>query len=336
MKLTALSLVGFAFLAGCSPGSSPMDPAPVGGGGGSEQQPTSWPGASAPPQERQAYPIVLVHGLDGFKNIGPINYFNGVADALSKDGHQVFVPQVAAYNSSEVRGAQLLTFVKDVLAQTGANKVNLLCHSQGGLDCRYVATKLATQVASVTTVSTPHHGTPIADIVEGDLPGPLQDATHTFLDLIGAVLSGGAMDQNAKAALATMSTKGAEAFNAKYLDQPGVAYYSLAGRANNSRGGDACATSNPAPFISKYDTIAVAAGIELTPSALIIEKSFDPPPTNDGLVPAPSARWGTFLGCVPADHLGEMCHIPEGTAGSGIDCVALYRDLASFLVARGY
>src|SRR4051794_3950070 len=174
MKLTTFALLGYAFVTGCAPAPTPtMEPGGV-GGGGPDQQPTSWPGASAPTQERVAYPFVLAHGLDGFKNIGPFNYFNGVADALSKDGHQVFVPQVAAYNSSEVRGAQLQAFVEDVLSQTGADKVNLICHSQGGLDCRYVASKMAAHVASVTTIATPHRGTPIADIVEGDLPGPLQ------------------------------------------------------------------------------------------------------------------------------------------------------------------
>jgi triacylglycerol lipase len=313
-----------------------MDPAPIGGGGGGDQQPSDWPNAAPPTQARGAYPIVLVHGLDGFKNIGPLNYFNGVADALSKEGHQVFVPQVASYNSSEVRGAQLLTYVEDVLAQTGAEKVNLLCHSQGGLDCRYVANKLPARVASVTTIAAPHHGTPIADIVEGDLPGPLQDATHALLDLIGAVVSGGQMDQNAQAALQALSSKGTEAFNAKYPDQPGVAYYSIAGRASNSLGGDACGTSTPAPFITKYDQITTGAGIELMPSSLIIQKSFDPPPSNDGLVPSASARWGIFLGCIPADHLGEMCHIPQGSAGSGVDCVQVYRDIATYLVAHGF
>src|SRR5262249_43999298 len=142
-------------------------------GGGTDRPPTMWPrGSDQPAPTRQPYPFILVHGLDGFKNVGPVEYFIGVAEALKADGHPVFVPQVDAYNSSDVRGAELQSFVENVLMQTGAAKVNLICHSQGGLDCRWVASNIGDRIASVTTIATPHHGTPLADIAEGDLPGP--------------------------------------------------------------------------------------------------------------------------------------------------------------------
>ena len=32
------------------------------------------------------YPIVLVHGLFGFDNIGPVEYFYGIPSALRADG----------------------------------------------------------------------------------------------------------------------------------------------------------------------------------------------------------------------------------------------------------
>jgi triacylglycerol lipase len=104
---------------------------------------TTWPsGHDTPPPLHRAYPIVLAHGFSGFHNIGPLNYFYGVQDALSKDGHEVYVTQVDPYNSSEVRGAELQQQVEDILAKTGSPKVNLVCHSQGALDCRYVANQL--------------------------------------------------------------------------------------------------------------------------------------------------------------------------------------------------
>jgi len=62
------------------------------------------------------YPIVLAHGLDGFKNIGPLTYYYGVSDMLKREGHDVYTSVVDPYNSSEVRGAQLKTFVDGVLA----------------------------------------------------------------------------------------------------------------------------------------------------------------------------------------------------------------------------
>src|SRR2546428_5344478 len=58
------------------------------------------------------YPIVLVHGLFGFDAIGPVDYWYGIPAALRADGAQVYVTQVSASNSTEVRGEQLLTQVK--------------------------------------------------------------------------------------------------------------------------------------------------------------------------------------------------------------------------------
>jgi hypothetical protein len=69
-----------------------------------------------------------------------LDYFYGIPDALRQgDGAKVFVAQVSAANSTEVRGEQLLAQVKTILAVTGASKVNLVGHSHGGPTTRYVA-----------------------------------------------------------------------------------------------------------------------------------------------------------------------------------------------------
>ena len=47
--------------------------------------------------------------------------------------------QVSATQSSELRGEQLLRQVQQVIAITGAEKVNLIGHSHGGPTIRYVA-----------------------------------------------------------------------------------------------------------------------------------------------------------------------------------------------------
>ena len=78
------------------------------------------------------YPIVLVHGLFGFDSILGIDYWYRIPEALRADGAQVFVTQVSATNATEVRGEQLLTQVKQILAITGASKVNLIGHLHGG------------------------------------------------------------------------------------------------------------------------------------------------------------------------------------------------------------
>ncbi len=54
------------------------------------------------------YPIVLVHGLFGFDTLAGVDYFFGIPHSLTKDGAKVYVAQVSATNSSEVRGSNCL------------------------------------------------------------------------------------------------------------------------------------------------------------------------------------------------------------------------------------
>lgn len=65
------------------------------------------------------HPIVLVHGLFGFDSVLGIDYFYGIPDALRQSGAKVYVAQVSAANSTEVRGEQLLAQVKNILALSG-------------------------------------------------------------------------------------------------------------------------------------------------------------------------------------------------------------------------
>ncbi|MEK6396425.1 MAG: alpha/beta fold hydrolase, partial [Burkholderia gladioli] len=105
------------------------------------------------------YPVILVHGLSGTdKFAGVIDYWYGIQSDLQSHGAQVYVANLSGFQSDDGpngRGEQLLAYVKQVLAVTGATKVNLIGHSQGGLTSRYVAAVAPQLVASVTTIGTP-------------------------------------------------------------------------------------------------------------------------------------------------------------------------------------
>src|SRR5690606_800467 len=111
------------------------------------------------------YPIVLVHGLFGFVSLFWIDYFSDIPDHPRSGGAKVFVAQVSAANSTEVRGEQLLAQVRNILAVTGASKVNLIGHSHGGPTARYVAGVAPQLVASVTSVGGVNRGSRVADVV---------------------------------------------------------------------------------------------------------------------------------------------------------------------------
>jgi triacylglycerol lipase len=331
-------VAGFLTVAGCSASTSTQMPG-TGGNAGTPRGETNWPEPSAtPPSVHKPYPIVLAHGFSGFHNIGPLNYFYGVQDALSKDGHLVFVTQVDPYNSSEVRGAELLTQVQQILGETGSPKVNLICHSQGAPDCRYVANQLGDKIGAAVLVAGVNRGDYVADVAAGIIQGPTADAVQLLLSLFGSTVldPGGSPDTNAQAAIAQLTTPGMAAFNAKYPDDPHVSYFSIGGRTENGGGDEDCGTPTEAPFIGKYDQMHGPVNALLSGTAQLIDGMSSPPPTNDGLVTVASAKWGTFLGCVPADHLAEVCQIGGQSSGSDYNCVTMYRDIADWLVARGF
>ena len=280
------------------------------------------------------YPIVLVHGMAGFKNIGPIDYFYGVADALRKEGHDVYVSTADPLNTSEIRGAQVKTFVDGVLASTHKAKVNLIGHSQGGFDVRYVASLEGDHIASVTTIASPMLGDPIADIATGAISGDTQSVLGAVLNLYGAVMG---YTSDVKSQLAELTTAGAKDFFTKFPDDPHVIYYSIAGRSSGQMGDVDCASSTPAPFVSRWD----GSIDQLNPALAIPGAVLDgmkPRPVHDGMVTVGSARHGIFLGCIPADHLGEVGQ-PVGQAagpGNSFDYLQFYRDLAAYLVAHGH
>src|SRR5215470_4960520 len=112
------------------------------------------------------YPIVLAHGLAGFDQLfGVVDYWFGIESALEDGGANVFVTSVAPLNTPQARGEELIDQIETIVAITGKPKVNLIGHSQGGIDVRYVAAVRPDLVASVTTVGSPHKGADLADFL---------------------------------------------------------------------------------------------------------------------------------------------------------------------------
>src|SRR5699024_10395633 len=113
------------------------------------------------------YPIVLVNGLFGFDKLAGVDYWYEIPQELRRSGAEVYVAQVAAANSTEIRGEELARQVENILAATGAGKVNLIGHSHGGPTIRYVASVYPQYVASATSVGGVNWGSRDADVIEG-------------------------------------------------------------------------------------------------------------------------------------------------------------------------
>lgn len=94
-----------------------------------------------------------------------LHYFRGIRSHLKANGFEVYHTDVSFAGGVERRAADLKRGIGRVLAGSRASKVHVIAHSMGGLDTRYAVARLgmADRVASLTTVGTPHHGSPYAD-----------------------------------------------------------------------------------------------------------------------------------------------------------------------------
>jgi triacylglycerol lipase len=312
---------------GSGPAAGPAVDASVGGGGAATPDATAIPSTGP-------YPIVFVHGLFGFDKIGPLEYFYGVPELYTQRGRTVFTPRLDAIQASDVRGQELVTAIEQARVMTGASKVVLIGHSQGGMDARWAASHDPDAIAAVVTIGTPHRGSPVADVASGVLPGDADAALSALADLFG-VAQAGSMSSFA-GALDTLTTPGAAAFNAATPDAPGVPYMSIAGRSGLA-GASACPASSS--LTATWDSQLDAYGVELAPVATILAAAALPDtPTQDGLVTVDSAQWGEFLGCIPTDHLQEVCQIAGAGDGLGndFDCLQFFGDLETLLASRGF
>lgn len=109
--------------------------------------------------EHTKYPIVLVHGM-AVKNFPLYPAFRGITDFLKKQGVHVYVTNQDGVGAIATNAAQLKAEILEILQKEGCEKVNLIAHSKGGVDSRYMISclSMAEHVASLTTLSSPHHG----------------------------------------------------------------------------------------------------------------------------------------------------------------------------------
>ena len=167
------------------------------------------------------YPVVLAHGVMGFDEIGvgPLKhpYFRGIGRHLEAMGARVHSPRVPPASTVEVRAERLA----DLIRSLPEPRVNIVAHSMGGLDARYAISRLglAGRVASLTTIGTPHLGTPLANAGNA-LFGAVSRVLRRFFDLV---------------AFGDFTRKGMARFNAEVPDADGVAYASVVGRSGRLR-----------------------------------------------------------------------------------------------------
>jgi triacylglycerol lipase len=251
--------------------------------------------ASADTYTKTRHPIVLVHGMLGFDSLlGVYDYWYGIPSELRAGGAKVYVVNISSTNSSTLRGEQLLVELDHLRALYGHTKFNLIGHSHGGPTIRYVASVRPDLVASVTAVGSPNLGSKVGDGI-GTLapPGsPLRPIIAGFVEALATFiewLSGDDDPQDALAALASLDTAGASAFNR--LHPQGMPTSSC---------GQGAALVNGVRYYSFSGTSVLTNIFDASDAMLGASSLFFGFEQNDGLV----SRCSSHLGSVIRDDYG--------------------------------
>ena len=279
------------------------------------------------------YPIVLVHGMAGFirsDNASGQDYWYQIAPDLARNGANTWVTRVSPFNSTEVRGEQLVQQVEDILAITGQTKINLIGHSHGGPTARYVAGVMPNNVASVTAVGSPNKGSPLSDVIlraEGTpAEGPLVNMVNFISNMI--VWSKGfdpkEFPHDALAGSKSLSTEGSALFNNQF--PMGVPTTTCGEGAYQEKG----------IYFYSFTGSAVLSNLADLTDAFLLSTSRNIPETNDGLVSRCSAKFGkTIRDDYRWNHLDEVNQVLGLRAIFAPDPVQVYREQANRLKLQG-
>jgi triacylglycerol lipase len=246
------------------------------------------------------HPVVFCHGMLAFTRLRmqlpeDLNCFSPLRQFLRDRGFRVLFPQVAPTAGVKERAQQLCEQIRNWTDEP----VNLVAHSMGGLDARYLTTHLGMveRVCSLTTVSTPHRGTYLADWFLGN-----------FRQRVPLLLAMEALGVNVDGFRDCRPCSCVD-FNTCTPDVTGVRYFSYVGSV---------AVAHVSPVLRRaWNLLSAVEG------------------PNDGMVSVASAHWGEYLGVVHADHFAQTPDRVFVRPGEDFDALSFYIRLLHDLARRG-
>lgn len=218
------------------------------------------------------YPILLVHGVF-FRDYKYFNYWGRIPKELERNGAILYYGNHQSASSVADSAEELAVRIKQVIEESGYEKVNIIAHSKGGLDCRYAISALGmnSRVASLTTINTPHRGCIFADYLLDKIPQSVKDKVALGYNVTLKKI--GDEQPDFISAVNDLTASACVYLNEKLKDLPDVYYQSVGSKLNHASEGR---------FPLNFSTRLV--------------KYFDGP--NDGLVAESSFEWGecyTFI-----------------------------------------
>ncbi|NFS29715.1 triacylglycerol lipase [Clostridium botulinum] len=258
------------------------------------------------------YPLVLVHGV-GFRDLKYINYWGRIPKELIRNGATIYYGNqeawgTVAYNAQDIKN-KILQIVKDKKNE----KVNIIAHSKGGLDARYMISKLnmGEYVASLTMISSPHRGCKFVDIA-CKIPDNIYKFIAKFFNKYYRFL--GDKNPDFYTTSKQFSTYHSKKFNEEVKDVENIYYQSYASIVSN--------------IFSDYVVAIPYILVKLTEGE------------NDGLVSVDSAKWGEFKGILKNKYRRGISHGDiidlRRDDYKGFDVIEKYVEIVSDLKNKGF
>ena len=241
-----------------------------------------------------------------------IAYWRGIREAYHQHGIRAITTAVPTTSSIPHRAQVLMDQI--ALKVSPGTEVNIVAHSMGGLDARYMISRLCPPrdlfvVRSLTTIATPHRGSSAADMLFRDIGPDL--LPHLYRLLARLKIDSGAFGQ-------LTTTYMREQFNRVVPNSSDVRYFSYG------------ASATPhlfSVFRLSHDLMKILEG------------------ENDGLVSVRSSKWGeyrgTLMGVTHLDLINWTNRIKRAAARLGLVetryiAQAFYLAVAEGLAKEGF
>jgi triacylglycerol lipase len=259
------------------------------------------------------YPVLFVHG-SGFRDkfVG-INYWGRIPKEIEKHGIKVYYGGTDAWGSIENNAQILKSNIEKISKEEGIEKFNIIAHSRGGLEARYLISSLNlhNSIASLTTISTPHKGVKAINIALY-IPAGLYKFAAFFVNIWYKII--GDKNPDFYKSSRQLSEKECSEFNKKNVDNNSIYYQSYASKLKY--------------FFSDMIYIFLNPFLKITDGE------------NDGLCPVCSAKWGNFKGIITTEGKFGISH--SGIIDAyritykGIDIPGFYVSILEELSKNGY
>mgnify|MGYP006279381613 CR=1 FL=1 len=265
-----------------------------------------------PPIIPTEHPVVLMHGFGVGASFRRGGHLHDESLHLRSRGVRAIAPNVSPYNTVRARCAMWHDRLNHVVEETKSDRLSLIAHSMGGLDARYLIQKMGWHdtVDVLVTIATPHRGSSVASLIL-DQPEAVRRWLTDMADWLGThILEDGSA--NIRQALNELTPEYVtNTFNNEVPNHPDVEYWSYGCQAGKG-------TDIPIDPIFRY----------------LNNHLYEQEGPNDGIVSVDSARWGTYLGTVNADHARQVGL--ESTLAASFDSNEFYVSIARKLANEGY